>query len=430
MARNVTSLILFRVIMLFVIAGLVVTISSCDFLNTLLGVEDNGDSNGLDGDEFEPNDSWQEASPLSLAADYSASISENEDVDFYEITTAHASDTFDKVEFFLGAGSADLLFHFEVYSTSGEKLLGATADTPGQNFTYTLACPGGTFLFRVSGWDEIMNRDNGSHGPYTVTVTNLDANDAQAPNHTQATAASVSFDTSYPGTIVSIYEDDWYTVSNTDSDRWERFQMRITDVATDLAAGYFIYDAAQTEIYANNSATSAFTKGADQIYSFASKSSDFFFRVCGWNNVMHRPYGSSGTYSFEVLDLNANDDFEPDDTLANAREVTTFSADYAGTIVVDAANDNGGDYEWFKVNIADGTNIAWSVDPADTNTELHFNVYNASQTPLGQEDGLDGETIGGNMDNISGSDSYFYIELGAFVGDTGNYTISFTETAL
>jgi hypothetical protein len=32
------------------------------------------------------------------------------------------------------------------------------------------------------------------------------------------------------------------------------------------------------------------------------------------------------------------------------------------------------------------------------------------------------------MNNTSGSDSFFYIELGAFVGDNGHYTISFTET--
>jgi hypothetical protein len=47
---------------------------------------------------------------------------------------------------------------------------------------------------------------------------------------------------------------------------------------------------------------------------------------------------------------------------------------------------------------------------------------------LGKADGPDGQTITGSMNNTSGSDSFFYIELGAFVGDNGHYTISFTET--
>ena len=202
--------------------------------------------------------------------------------------------------------------------------------------------------------------------------------------------------------------------------------MRVTDVSADLAAGYFIYDAAQTEIYANNSATSAFTKGADQLYSFSSKSSAFFFRVCGWDNVMHGPYGSSGNYAFEVLDLNANDDYEPDDTLADAREVTTLPADFAGTILVEAANDNGGDYEWFKVNIAGGSTIRIVADPADANTELHFKLYDSSGgTVVDQMDGTDGQTLQYDLNN-TGSDSFFYMELGAFVGDTGDYSVSFT----
>ena len=32
------------------------------------------------------------------------------------------------------------------------------------------------------------------------------------------------------------------------------------------------------------------------------------------------------------------------------------------------------------------------------------------------------------MNNKTGVNSYFYIKLGAYVGDNGNYTISFTET--
>jgi hypothetical protein len=55
-------------------------------------------------------------------------------------------------------------------------------------------------------------------------------------------------------------------------------------------------------------------------------------------------------------------------------------------------------------------------------------VYDAYKDYLGNEDGSDGQTINGSMNNTSGAESYFYIKLGGYVGDNGNYTISFTET--
>jgi len=429
---------LVRALLVIVVTLLAVTMFSCDLLSGVLGGGDDGSGDDGDGDDttslqadaFETNDTWQEAAVLSLDTEVSATIHENADVDFYEITTAHSSDTYDKVDFVLEAGSADLLFHFEVYSTSGEQLRTATANTPGQNFTYTLSCPGGTYLFRVSGWDSIMNWDNGSHGSYTARISNLDANDPYAPNHTMATAEPINFGTAYDGVLVSIYEEDWYQATNADSDRWDIFEMQITNVSDDLAAGYYIYDDAGGEIYVDDSALSGYTEGENQFYSFASKSPSFSVGIVGWNNVMHGPHGSSGSYTLTFVDQNANDSFEPDDTIGEAQEVTSYPAPLSGTVVFDAANDNGGDYEWFKVDIADGTRIDWEADPTAANTELHFNVYDSNQAYLGQQDGGDGETITGWMSNDTGTASHFYIELGAFVGDNGDYTMTFTESAL
>jgi len=80
------------------------------------------------------------------------------------------------------------------------------------------------------------------------------------------------------------------------------------------------------------------------------------------------------------------------------------------------------------VSLANNKKVLWSVTPKASNTELHFRVYDANKEYLGKADGSDGQTITGSMNNTSGSDSFFYIELGAFVGDNGHYTISFTET--
>src|SRR5690606_39204435 len=125
--------------------------------------------------------------------------------------------------------------------------------------------------------------------------------------------------------------------------------------------------------------------------------------------------GADLTYTFTSV-CNGNDDNEPDDTFEDAREITSFPTSVTGTILIDAANNNDGDYEFFKVSIYDGKKVEWEVSPEASNTELHFNVYDTNKTLLGNVDGNRGQTITGSMSNTSGSESYFYIKLGAFVG--------------
>ncbi len=168
------------------------------------------------------------------------------------------------------------------------------------------------------------------------------------------------------------------------------------------------------------------TAGADLTYTFISKDDEFYVRVSGWDGYVNNNK-SSGSYTFTPV-CNGNDDNEPDDTFEDAREITSFPTPVTGTILIDAANNNDGDYEFFKVTIYNGKKVEWEISPEASNTELHFNVYDTNKTLFGNVDGNKGQTVTGSMSNTSGSESYFYIKLGAFVGDNGNYTISFTET--
>ncbi len=127
---------------------------------------------------------------------------------------------------------------------------------------------------------------------------------------------------------------------------------------------------------------------------------------------------------------NVNDDYEPDNTFEEAREITSFPIELTGKVLTNAASPDytNGDYEFFKVTLKGDKKVLWSVDPEASNTELHFNVYNSIESYEGQVDGDDGRTITGSMNNLGSTDTHFYIKLGAFVGDNGDYTISFTET--
>ncbi len=373
-------------------------------------------------DEYEPNNQRSEAYAIKLDTKYNAKISENTDDDWFKITPSHGSDTYDKVQISVTDVSAELYVHMELYSSDGASVATHRATTGGQNLTYTVSTPGVEYYVRFSGWDGYVN-DHKSVGSYSFTVSNLNANDEFAPNHTIETAKSLEFGNSYNGVIVSKYEDDYYKFTNPTPGVWNSYTFALTNVSKELFARIRIYGANKSVLQT----IGATTAGSNLEYTFVSKENEFYLQILGWDGYVN-DHGSSGSYTLTPV-VNGNDDYEPDDTFEDAREINSFPSDLTGKILADAANNNGGDYEFFKVLIANNKKVSWSVTPEASNTELHFRVYDANKKYLGNVDGSDGQTITGSMNNTTGADSFIYIELGAFVGDNGNYTISFTETA-
>lgn len=373
-------------------------------------------------DEYEPNNERSTAFLIELNTIYNAKIDGETDDDWFKIIPAHGSDTYDKIQITVTNVSTDLYIHMELYSSDGISLTTFGTTTKGQDLTYTFATPGVEYYVRFSGWDGYVN-DHNSSGNYSFTVSNLNANDDFAPNHTIETAAnSLEYNTSYNGVIVSMYENDYYKFTNPTPGVWNSYTFTLTNVSDDLYGKIHIYGSDKQELGTKGTSTA----GADLTYTFISKDDEFYVRVSGWDGYVNNNK-SSGSYTFTSV-CNGNDDNEPDDTFEDAREITSFPTSVTGTILIDAANNNDGDYEFFKVTIYDGKKVEWEVSPEASNTELHFNVYDTNKTLLGNVDGNRGQTITGSMSNTSGSESYFYIKLGAFVGDNGNYTISFTET--
>ncbi len=404
------------------------TFVSCDDLLGDLTDGDGNDNNDGNGDpvttpdDFEPNDERSEAFPITLGMEYNAEISENVDDDWFKISPAHGSDTYDKVRISVAGLSQTLKIRVTLYSSSGEELDSEYASTGGQDLTYTFATPGVDYYVRFSG-DIGYGVDHSSTGSYSFTVVNLDANDEYAPNHTFATAkASVEFGTAYNGVLVSKHEDDFYRYTNPLPGTWSSYTISLSNVSSSLYGSIARYAADQ----ANLGRTYSNTGGADVSYTLITAEEHFYVRISG-DTGYSIDHSSRGSYTLTVVN-NGNDDNEPDDTLEQAREITTFPRTLSGTVLINAANNNGGDYEWFKVNVDTGKKISWSVDPDATNTELHFNVYDSNGDYLGMKDGDDGQTIGESMNNNTAGDSFFYIELGAYVGDSGDYTIDFTET--
>jgi len=397
---------------------------SCDILLTETDDDDNGNGDSAPtADEFEPNDERAEAVAIDLDKKYNARISEKTDDDWFKITPAHGSDTYDKVQISVTDVSTDLFIHIELRGADGGILDSHGTDTGGQDLTYTFATPGADYYVRFSGWNSWQS-DHSSSGDYSFTVSNLDANDEYAPNHTFETAEeSLEYGTSYDGVIVSKYEDDYYKFTNPTSAVWNSYTFTLTDVSDDLYGKFNRYGADESELGSKG----ADTAGADLTYNFISNENEFYIRVSGWNS-WQSDHSSSGSYTLTPVS-NGNDDNEPDDTFEEAREITSFPAEnLTGTVLTTAAND-GGDYEFFKVDLAAGKKITIEVDPEASDMEVHFNVYDESKNKKHTEDGDDGETIGYIPFNDGSTNTYFYVELGGFLGSSanGDYSISLTE---
>lgn len=411
-------------LMLFLTVLLVLQFNSC-VLPTDTDEDLDEDGNLIILDDYEENNSRIEAYNVNLGSIYSARISEKSDDDWFKFKTSHESNTYDKIKITITGVESSLAIRMELYDISGASLTSVEPKNYGQDVTYTFATSGAEFYLRFSGWDAYIN-DHKSTGSYSFTIENLELNDDFVPNHVIDSSYLISLDTAYSAVLVSKYETDCYKFVNPAQGVWNSYTITISNVESSLCPGLEVYDSSKDE-FRDYYYESSHSYGADLTYTFISKDDLFYMKITGWDGYINN-YKSSGKYDITVLN-NANDTNEPDDTFETAREITVFpSSEILGTIIKTAANNNGGDYEFFKVTLNGNKKVLWSIDPEESNTELHFDVYDASKESLGNVDGDDGQTITGSLNNTSSTSTTFYIRLGAFVGTNGNYTINFTET--
>ncbi len=370
-------------------------------------------------DEFEPNNTWQEAFPVPQNETLNANIIDENDEDFYKFTTDHSNKTYDIVSFEFTNVGEEMRICIEILDENGQSLANDLSGTAGANWTYELTCPGGMYILKVFGDDGFQKYT----GPYSFKISNLNSNDEYAPNHVMDMSAEVSLDTDIEGKILSYDEEDFFLFTNENPEYWQQFHLAFTNVSSDFMVHYEVLDEERKSIHKGSSAPD---KGVDLSYKFPTKTGHIFIRIFGYDYYEN----TKGSYTMNLSVSDPNDDNEPDDTFSQARNISSYpTGALEGTIVCDAANDNPGDYEFFKVLIRAGKKVDFTVTPKAQNTELHFGIYNVDQSYTGSsEDGNDGETLEYYLNNPSTNDESVFIKLGGFPGDNGNYAISFTES--
>jgi hypothetical protein len=165
------------------------------------------------------------------------------------------------------------------------------------------------------------------------------------------------------------------------------------------------------------------TQGENLNIKFANTGGKYFIKLKSYND-------KEGEYTMSVSDLDANDDFEPDNTLSQGREIDYYpSNEMVGTILTDS-DYKVIDYECFQVLVRAGERVDFDILPSSSQTTLHLVVYNANKEIIAEENPAQGESITSRyLYNQGSSDVIMFLKLdGSVPHNGGDYRISFSET--
>ena len=163
--------------------------------------------------------------------------------------------------------------------------------------------------------------------------------------------------------------------------------------------------------------------GDNMQIKFANAGGSYFIKVKSFND-------QEGEYALSIDELDANDNHEPDNTLAEGQVIDFFPVnDQIGTILTDA-DFKMIDYECYKVLVRAGKRVDFDIIPSSSEITLHLITYNQDQQVMDEVNPGQGESITSlYFYNPETTDVYLYLKLDGTVPDNGgDYRISFSES--
>jgi len=375
---------------------------------------DEEDSNApFQADEYEPNDTRNESANINLSKDIVATIFPEEDVDYYEFQTENTNE-WDRVQFDLSSISEDLEIQIVVYDENGEKVFDDQSGTPGANLTSTFETKGGTYYV------EVKSRWGGEIGTYTLNIKNLNYNDEYAPNDSRDGAYDLGTlpADNIEGVLVSGDEEDWFKFSTANDGIWDYVQFDVTEVAEDLEITMEVYDAEGEKVFTEDPSN----PGANLSHKMATSGGTYWVKIKErWGDD-----SKSGNYTLNVANLDANDDYEFNDSKNDAHDLgTTPISGIQGTIIY-----NPGDDDWYMFESASDAAFTVSLTDLDEDLEAVLEIEDASgENNYSTTNSNPGADIVVNTDDISEiipeAGGIYYVKVkGRWDGDRGDYTLA------
>ncbi|MBS3771722.1 MAG: hypothetical protein V5A59_07365 [Bacteroidales bacterium] len=397
---------------------IIFSLHSCDLVD-----EAEDEVKPFQADDYESNDTRDESATIDLSTDIEATIFPEDDVDFYEFQTENTGE-WDKVEFDVSNVSEDLEIQIIVYDENGEKVFDDHSDTPGASLTSTFETKGGTYYV------EVKSRWGGEIGKYTLNVSNLDYNDEYAPNDSRDEAHDLGTlpAEEVKGVIVSGDEQDWFKFTTENERIWDYVQFDVTDVAEDMEINLAVYNSEGEEVFSKHTST----PGANLTeVKLPTSGGTYYVEVKDrWEED-----SESGDYTLDIANLDANDEYEFNDTRDDVYDLgTTSILDIQGAIIY--TDEDNGDLDWYMFESTSNEPFTLSFTDLDEDLEVYFEIedesgndYSTSNSP-----GADLNVSSDDMRDIEAKDGgIYYLKVrghwggGIFGGDRGDYTLSIEQ---
>jgi hypothetical protein len=239
--------------------------------------------------------------------------------------------------------------------------------------------------------------------------------DNYEPNDSEEKATQINTFDSING-YIGVDDVDYYEF-NAERNYIDFTQVNITNLDSYNEIETRIYDEYLDEI-----AKIIGTQGEDIKMQCANSGGTYFIKLKSYND-------KQGEYTLSVRELNANDDYEPDNTIEQGREINSYPTDeLVGTILTDDDYSQV-DYECFQLMVRSGKRVNFDIIPSSSKIALKLQIYNASKELIETVEKQEGESITTwYLYNTDASDVYMYLKLSGNVPDNGgNYRISFEE---
>lgn len=377
--------------------------------------DDNDIDSPYQADKYEPNDSQSEAASINLETNINATIYPVDDEDYFVFTTTN-TDKWDRVEVSLTGVSEDLRASLRVYDSEGVEVFTRHAPNSGANITETFNTEGGTYYVRVSAYIS-------SHiGQYTLNVKNLDHNDEYAPNDELSEAYDLGIlpASDINGIIASNTEEDWFKFTTENDGVWDYVKFDLTDVCSSFRARMRIYNENGKEI----GSVTAETNGQSLGYTLATNGGTYYVRIFRYTGTVE-----SGEYTLNIANLDANDDYAPNDTRETAYNLGTLpQIGLEGKIIL------GGEEDWYEfttindnpivVNLTSvGENLRASIRLTDGTTASNFTTGSSGSDIIDYQ--FSG--IGSPSQAIEEGKTYYFRVSGYLNSNRGEYTLSIEQ---
>jgi len=361
-------------------------------------------------DEYEPNNSITEASPVAFNTKIDAWLTNKDDVDFYKFSGG-ASGKLDMLKITLSNGSPDANFTITVYNQNKEEIAQVPYAGSGVNLNYEMATSESEFYVKVSG------KDASSYpADYSLTVAFANVADKFEPNNTIATASAFPLNKVEACNLLT-GDVDFYKIQDLSKENvWDAYEVRLVNKTTDMSPAISFFDANKAEIEGLEIIAGPGRDITKQIFMKSGAGNAQYLKVYTLSPLETMPAG----YELEVVKKNLNEASEPNDTYATA-QVITAAGTYQGTTIKKlSSNPQDCDIDFIKIMVPAGKILRYKIGGTNVKYDIYYSTSETGTPGIHSENNdVDGWTT------TWGASNYVFYYYYAFKGtaDLGTWSI-------